>query len=580
MRDLYVSTSGSDVAGGGSLGAPFATIEFAQAQALARGMTDDCAINIAPGIYRPAAILSHGPQYSGRNGGRLRYLGTGRPGTARILGSTRVTGWTLHSGSIWKATIGTTPIHTLYEDGFRAIKARWPKYSFQSGYPMGRSPYIRAEGVAGAGSAVVQYPAGSMDPTLWGSLTGLECVITSGGSFAWFDDVVPVQSTNTGTRQMTLTRAPRYDIFSGGGARFYVQNNLTLLTQAGEFFHDTAAGILYYWPRKPGDPNLFAIERPRLKRIFEFVGTDPSTRTSSIELNGLQLAFTDFTNDYMFAWKAEGDSGEGHTYGGFDRIVTRPVHRQGPVVLQDADSISIANCEIAGAGYVGIYGYGYNQNHRIENFWIHGCGVGGIMIDGRYPGEGDFSRGNYIGNGSIGNCGELVCHGVGVALTNSGFNVTEHVDIAHTSGEAYTVRSYSFAGGGFPAPPPSALYANGNVFRLSRIRAAGQNRGDMGAIYNFGLGAGNSNLAENIDIDTVQVTPDMYDVAPDGIFSDNDAGGQRYRNVSMRTIQGQNARENGVESVGHENYDNVQGVTSFNQALMATGLGPDTRSVF
>jgi hypothetical protein len=569
MRDFYVSaTSGSDVAGAGTLASPYATIEYAKAQAEAQGVIGDCAFNIAPGFYRPASILSHVPATSGSNGGKVRYICTARAGTANVLGSNRITGWTVHSGSIWKATIGTTPIHTLFENGIRARKARWPKYLFADLHPLAHTEFALSEPIAG--STAVQYQAGAFDPASWGSLTGLECVVASNANHIWFTDVVPVQSVDTGTRRFTFTREVRYDIGNVGlGSRFFIQNNLALLTQAGEFFHDTAAGVLYYWPRTV-NPNLASVEAPARKRIFEVVGTSPTQRAGNIEVTGLRLAYTDFTNDYMFGWKNEGDSGEGHTYGAYDRLATRPAHRQAPVVLQHAENVSIRNCQIAGSGYYGVYGYGANSGHRIENFQIHRCGVGGIQIDGMYPGEGDYSRDNYIGNGYVGNVGELVGHGIGVALTNSGHNLVEYIEIGQVSGESYSVRSYSFGGGGYPTPPPSALYANGNVFRRSRMWKGGQDRGDMGAIYLFGLGAGNSNLAEDIEIDTQHASLDMYDIAPDGLFSDNDAVGQVYRNISMTNIHGLFARENSVP----QTYENVQGVTAFNAALMAPDIGP------
>ncbi|HYD33729.1 MAG TPA: right-handed parallel beta-helix repeat-containing protein, partial [Methylophilaceae bacterium] len=91
----YVSTTGSDANSGTSLSAPLRTINRAVGKALA-GDT----ISIRGGTYREEVSIY-------RNGGSAgKYLTIQAYGTEKpvIKGSELVTGWTLHSGKIWKKT--------------------------------------------------------------------------------------------------------------------------------------------------------------------------------------------------------------------------------------------------------------------------------------------------------------------------------------------------------------------------------------------------------------------------------------------------------------------------------------------
>lgn len=579
MAEVYVSPTGSDVTGDGTVGRPWQTIAFAKSSAATLGlvgprMLDDCNINLTnAALHRMTAKQSHGPSLSGQNGKKLRYVGTGRTGTTRILASQRVTGWTVDAGSVWKATIGTAPIYTLYEDGRRLMEARFPKYVHQTAFPMARGAWVRAEGVVGS-STVIQYPVGSLDPATWGSLAQLKVTINSGGTFLWFTDVVPVQSINTGTRQIALTRPTRYEIHSGaGGSQFFCHGTRALLTQAGEFFHDTSSGILYVWPWKGGDPNTYGIEMPLMTTAFEFLGISAIDRTHDIELNNIAICNTDFTNDYSYAWTTEGQSGEGHVYGAYDRIVTRPVHRQGLITRINCNNITLRNVELAGAGYNAIYEYGYNQGHIDENVWGHNCGMGGLYRDGLYPDEGDVSRGNYARNVLFNNCGELTAHGAGISQINAGHNVFELWEVQQCAGQGYAVHSYSFGGGGYPTPDPSMLYAEGNIGRRGKIRNVGQARGDLGACGVGGIGsrlAGptKSNLLDGLDIDGVLPEPAEYDVGGNGLFPDNEAKGQVWKNAKIVNTSGATTRENSADSIGTQVYENVQGKTTFDPALV------------
>ena len=66
--------------------------------------------------------------------------------------------------------------------------------------------------------------------------------VWSGGSWSWFTDTVPLLDINFTKRRTTLIYPARYGfINSGGGSRYFVQNSLSLLDQAGEYYLDYPA---------------------------------------------------------------------------------------------------------------------------------------------------------------------------------------------------------------------------------------------------------------------------------------------------------------------------------------------------
>lgn len=91
----YVSTTGKDTNSGTSLSYPFRTIQKAVDKAVA-GDT----INVRGGTYREAVSIYRGGGSAGKFV-TLQGYGSEKP---VLKGSELVTGWTLHSGKIWKKT--------------------------------------------------------------------------------------------------------------------------------------------------------------------------------------------------------------------------------------------------------------------------------------------------------------------------------------------------------------------------------------------------------------------------------------------------------------------------------------------
>jgi hypothetical protein len=124
QADYYVSPTGSD-ANPGTLSAPFQTITKARdvVRTVNTNMTEAIHVYLRGGNYAIGSTLAFGPQDSGTNGHRVIYQAY--PGEKPLLsGATKVTGWTQHSGDIYKASLNRpTKLRNLYVNDSRAQMA-------------------------------------------------------------------------------------------------------------------------------------------------------------------------------------------------------------------------------------------------------------------------------------------------------------------------------------------------------------------------------------------------------------------------------------------------------------------------
>jgi hypothetical protein len=569
LFNLYVSTTGSD-SNPGTQAAPFASIAGARDSIRSSGLNDigNVRVNVAAGVYRVTSPISFTDTDTGNY--NVTYRCSGALGSARILGTRVVTGWTLHSGSIYKAQVGAgAPFYRLWEDGVAGRIARSPKLVPDVSFPMARPNYKNTEGVISS-HTFLQYVAGDYTPGSWSFANQPQVVIWSGGERDWFEDTIPTSAVDTGTRRFTLTEESRYDVFRSGftGARYFIQGVLDLLTEAGEFFYDNATGTLYYWP--VGNIATVTVEIPTVQRVFQFLGSSETARVSNITLDGLAIEGSDFTSWYRHALVDETDTDpddpDTHVWQKYGRQMTMVRNRHGLVYLENADHITLYRCKLRNAGYNGVYGYGYNQDHLVAQCLIQNCGGSGIYIDGKYPGEGDVSKNNVVYSCKIHNVGELIGGSGGVVLANSGSNRISQLEIYNSP--RYAVAIYAYTG-----ITPADIYARDNLVQYVEIHDVCQNSGDTAAVYTFGLSSTDvpyvTNRYDQVTIDNSAAHSSITDVPPFGVFTDDQTEGQNFSNIEITNTPGGDYFQAG--SSGNHTLSNVQWV-SLNTSLMRYDL--------
>ncbi len=238
------------------------------------------------------------PNSSGTAGNPIKYGAYGAGEKPKILGSEIVTGWTLHSGSIYKATVSNT-VTQVFIDDEKLELAKIPKTGFL-------------------------YPTTITDQTHF-TCTSLDGGVDYGGA----DIVVKsyrykygtgVVSSSTG-QNLTLTAGTNWVISTGRG--FILKNSLALLTQAGDWYYDTVNNELYVWAPNSDSPSLHTVRATTYDHaldiqnkdyltfeniVFEHSGdaTANSATSDHITINNCEIRYSD---DYLVSAPTDGSTG-------------------------------------------------------------------------------------------------------------------------------------------------------------------------------------------------------------------------------------------------------------------------------
>ncbi|MFE2540373.1 right-handed parallel beta-helix repeat-containing protein [Actinacidiphila glaucinigra] len=551
--EIFVAPDGSDRAKG-TEDRPFKTVEGARDHIRDKGlnrpgrMRCDIHVNLRAGDYPVARTVELDDRDSGTDGHRVVYRSYDGPGKARVMGAQPVTGWQEYKDGIYRADVGTDrPFYTLFEDGRRATTARYPNRASDDKW----APYMTSVLAEPEKEAVHQWlysKPGDWDPD-W-DLGNAQAVVWSGGSWSWFTDTVPIRDWNPAKNQMTLKYWTRYALMnSRSGSRYFLQNSLDFLDQAGEYYLDFKKGQLYYKPR--GDIADVTVLRPTVRTLFDIAGADPDRRVEGVTLDGLALQYTDFVDWYRSGWISDGDSGSPHKYPEYDRQVEMPRNRFGAVTVTNSKGITLSRLHVSDTGYHAVYALFANEGLTVRGSLLENIGGDGIKVEGPYPGEGDTSHGHLLTDNYITHYGELVPGDAsGIELMNTGHNTVSHSHIKHSAryGVSLEVR---------PEVAPADDYARDNTFEYLRIDDAGLDSGDMGAFYTYGV----SNVEPHtVDNHVRQVV--IGDVIPDASMPDSgtrgvhmDAGGcgfgfedievgevtdQKYQSYQCNTVENAN----------------------------------------
>jgi hypothetical protein len=296
----YVSPIGSDD-NPGTLSAPFQTITKARdvVRTINSSMTGDIYIYLRGGAYNVASTIAFGPQDSGTNGYRIYYQAY--PGETPVLsGATKVTGWTQHSGNIYKATLNrSTKLRNLYVNDQRALMAG-KTVTARGGY----GTYSVTAGQAswawtsGSKSDGVQYNTADV-PAVVGNKDDLEIV----NGTTWNENIVCTRDVITsGNYRVLLLQQPYGAIAQtpGWGAAFSasgthtIYNAFEFLNSPGQFYFDKTAKTLYYYIR-PGENMATAdVEAPVVEKLIDIAGTSTANRVRNITFQGITFANTDY----------------------------------------------------------------------------------------------------------------------------------------------------------------------------------------------------------------------------------------------------------------------------------------------
>lgn len=516
MAVFHVAVDGDDEAEG-SREHPFATLDRARdaVREINADMTADILVLVESGDYFLPEPFSLESRDSGSSGHRVIYRVNGEPGSARLIGGTLLTEWEPVQDGIFRARVERGHVfHTLYENGVRARKARYPNHEFDARFPLSGWRYLTAE--SGTGDTLVWQP-GDLDDEVDALQSGeVNLVVWPWGYADWHKVTRRILSVDAEQRQIIVEDlGPTI----GTGARYYVEGARAWLDTPGEFYLDTSSSWLYYWPRF-GRPERQEIVAPHMTRIISLAGDSVDAPIRDVVIDGFALHFTD-----AFAHM------EGTTLFPWSETSAAP---HGALHLLYTEEVEIARNRILGSGMNGIFLERSNKRNHVHGNWIEDVGISGITLayhrqSRQFPR--DVNEGNLIENNRIHHLGSMAVDSAGITLWGGWDNVIRHNEIFDGARYGISVRG-PFTQLRVNRREEGIRHTNrplteNNIIEYSHLFRLGQDSGDTGALHMAGISSLTDhpvNVMRQLLIEDIRPHPSMRDLPPNGIFFDYTEG--------------------------------------------------------
>ena len=286
----YCSNSGSDQNAGTSESAAFATLSHAKTKL----HSGDSLLLQRQDVFRETLDLT-----SLSN----PYIGAYGPSDSSkpvISGSAVITGWSIYSGSIWVAPC-VRRIQKLFANNVMMTPARYPDTGWLRVDTMtensdGSNTVITV-------AALTQHPGNAS-----GYWTNAQ---VRWRRWSWWFETRRIQSYD-GAGRLTLAGSSVIHIDPSDGTRgwgFFIDNKFQELDAPGEWFYDTAAQKVYFYPPGGVDPNTMLVEGACLSSGVTLGGGAVDNINFRHQLfNGITLSQTSVVSNCRFEWIG-GDSG-------------------------------------------------------------------------------------------------------------------------------------------------------------------------------------------------------------------------------------------------------------------------------
>ncbi|MEH0421508.1 RICIN domain-containing protein [Streptomyces sp. B21-083] len=298
----YVAPNGDD-SNAGTITAPFKTLQHARdvVRTVNSSMSGDINVYLRGGNYPVSSTINFTSADSGSNGHRVVYAAY--PNEKPVLnGGVQVTGWTQHSGNIWKAPLNRdNKLRALYVNDKRAQMA---------------SKTISSAGCYGtysvtAGQAPWAWESGSQCDGAKYGLSDLPAVASNQDDVeikyatTWTTAIVGVRQITTssdGTNRVALFQQPGAAIaqgppngnFNAGGSHTFM-NAYEFLDQPGEFYFDKTNHELYYYKSSSENMATAQVFAPNnVSTLIKVAGTSTTAHARNITFSGLTVEHSDW----------------------------------------------------------------------------------------------------------------------------------------------------------------------------------------------------------------------------------------------------------------------------------------------
>jgi hypothetical protein len=366
QASYYVAPDGNDT-NPGTIAAPFRTVQRARdvVRTINANMTGDIYVYLRGGNYPVSGTIEFGAGDSGTNGHRIIYTAYQNE-TPVLNGGVQVTGWTQHSGNIWKAPLDrANKLRTLYVNNKRAYMASKTVSSLGCfgtyNVTAGQADWAWESGSQcdGARYALADFPAVARNQ----DDIEIETATT------WTTAIVGVrQVTTNGSNRVALFQQPGGAIAQGAfngnfqvGGTHKLMNAFEFLDAPGEFFFDKTSRTLYYYKAASEDLTTATVFAPNnVSTVLRIAGTSTSNHARNITLAGLTVQHSDW-NLFNVAGSAFKQAQQGnlgafaYAKGNFHVYYYRNVDvTPGIIDIRNADGIVLQRNRIQHTGADGI----------------------------------------------------------------------------------------------------------------------------------------------------------------------------------------------------------------------------------
>ena len=390
---------------------PFQTVQRAQEEVrkLTATMDRNIVVYLREGRYYFTEEWKFDQTDSGRNGCQVIYSGY-EGETAELIGGTPVSGWEAVGGGIYKATLDHD-IYALYENDERAYFAR------NEGYFRSRG----GERESGNGALYLKYDEKDLPASADIKAENMFVSYWPGANFSsgyWYLTQVPVLEVN---REERLMKLDGYDFHTvNRDSKYFMSNALYFLDEPGEFYFDYETRELYYMPIGENIEEQEIIA-PCVEQVLNIQGVK-TDMVQDLQFRNLKIGKTDYTNKYL--WPSGDCMMQQETSG-----------LAGVVYTNYCTRLAFTDCYINNAGMNGFMIHDYSTNVTIERCRIENIGYTGIYLLAFPPNKAKDSYVNYkhsVVNNQIHHVGQMIYHGAGIRLIQSGENVISHNDIRYS----------------------------------------------------------------------------------------------------------------------------------------------------
>lgn len=359
----YISPTGNDN-NSGTINSPFNTIE--KARDIIRNenstMTGDIVVYLRGGNYPIDNTIEFNQSDSGQNGYTITYMAFENEEPI-LNGATLVSGWSQHSGNIYKASFNSTEkLRSLFVNETRAYMANknvtssgsWGTHNITAGQ-------ASWAWISGSHADGVTYNLSDIT-----SLTNAQDVEIMNKT-TWNTNIVTVRESIIDGDQRVLKLSQPYasiamnqnwGAFNTSG-KHTLFNAYEFLDAPGEFYFNRNTNTLYYYTNGE-DMASAEVYAPQTSVILTLNGSSPNDRIENITFDGITFAYAEAelpevdgssgkSTVQAATWKLAYSDGNWHN----DKYTSYDV-MPGAISVNHADSISFQNGSIKHIGNEGI----------------------------------------------------------------------------------------------------------------------------------------------------------------------------------------------------------------------------------